>query len=669
MKWSRAYTFIALLFILTMLGFSPAGVMTDSNDITMTSSAEGTQMTPADTFNLESLWDSVFSRVQLSSIRSMVQVISTQFPQRVWYPLDRNGSENLWDVWDYVNETISDFTDGELHFNFRTSMLNLVAIKEGTDSNLAPIIISGIVSSRWSPGANGFAASVAAVLECARVLHSYNVSNDVYFVLSNSISYGYSFTYSSGNQGMDHLLNELEDMGRTPAGVIWFNRLLYYNYDTFGQDIKVSYDYLMNPYDPIRYVLNMAEEISLRSGTGQVVIGNRSADSHWLPTGAYEGWRRGIPSFTVGQFYTDYIWTTEDDVWNSGYYQYDNAVEAVGLVCSLVTTLGRMGTGDAPELTVPRTLGAGSTYERELHLTGLSYVNISITWSQNFSVAAEILDPSDDSVYFRNESDQEIQMNYLVEDRGQHTLKITNSGNETISMTIVYSHYQDLDWDGLDDYEEFMFGTDSLSSDTDSDLLIDPLEQILGTDPRNPDSDSDGAIDGIEVALGSDPLVQDSDSDNLLDGFEIDRGLDPTLADSDQDKLNDDIELEIGTDPLNADSDHDGLSDYTEYIELNTDPLSPDSDGDGLSDLFEVLNALNPLSTDTDLDGLSDSYEVEHCLMPFDADTDRDGIPDGIDWAPTEHWINMVPFFGLGIFSIIIVLVLALKRRAYLRGN
>ena len=55
--------------------------------------------------------------------------------------------------------------------------------------------------------------------------------------------------------------------------------------------------------------------------------------------------------------------------------------------------------------------------------------------------------------------------------------------------------------------------------------------------------------------------------------------------------------------------------------------------------------------------------------MPFDAETDRDGIPDGIDWAPTEHWINMVPFFGLGIFSIIIVLVLALKRRAYLRGN
>jgi hypothetical protein len=104
-------------------------------------------------------------------------------------------------------------------------------------------------------------------------------------------------------------------------------------------------------------------------------------------------------------------------------------------------------------------------------------------------------------------------------------------------------------------------------------------------------------------------------------------------------------------------------------MELGTDPLSPDSDGDGLSDLFEVLNALNPLSTDTDLDGLSDAYEVEHCLMPFDADTERDGIPDGQDWAPTEHWINTVPFFGLGIFTIIIILVLVLKRRAYMRGS
>jgi hypothetical protein len=548
-------------------------------------------------------------------------------------------------------------------------MLNLVAIKEGTDSNLAPIIISGVISSRWSPGANGFASSVAAVLECARVLHSYNLTNDVYFVFTNSISYGYSAAYSQGNQGIDHLFNELEDMGRTPAGVIWFNRLLYFNYDTFGQDIRVSYDYIMNPYDPLRYILDMSEEISAKSGTGQVVIGNRSYDDNWLPSGAYEGWERGIPSISVGQFYNDFIWTTEYDTWNYYQYQYDNAVEAVGLVCSLLTTLGKLGTGDAPELSSTVGIAGESMSERELHLTGLSYVNITITWDRNFSLAAELFDRTDSSVYFRNESDQEIQMSYLVSQRGAYTLELSNSGNETISVTTVYSHYQDLDWDGLDDYEEYLYGTDSLSSDTDSDLLSDPDEQVLGTDPRAPDSDLDGATDGIEVMVGCDPLIQDTDSDTLLDGFEIDYGLDPTLADSDLDGLNDNIELDLGIDPLNSDSDHDGISDYTEYVELGTNPLSPDSDGDGLSDLFEVLNALDPLSTDTDLDGLSDDYEVEHCLMPFDADTDRDGIPDGQDWAPTEHWINVVPFIGLGIFSLIIVLILAFKRRAYMRGN
>ncbi|MHA2425064.1 MAG: hypothetical protein ACXAEF_09770 [Candidatus Thorarchaeota archaeon] len=626
-------------------------------------------MTPASTFDLEALWDSVFAEVDLNNIRTLTQVISTQYPQRIWYPLDRNGTQTLLDCWEYVNDTISDYTDGELHFNLRTSMLNLVAIKEGTDSNLAPIIISAIISSRWSPGANGFAASVAAVLECARVLHDYDLANDVYFVFTNSISYGYSFSYSSGNQGMEHLLNELVEMGRTPSGVIWFNRLLYFNYDVFGQDIRVAYDFLYNPYDPIRYVLSLSEEISEKSGTGQVVIGNRSYNDYWIPTGAFEGWERGIPSITVGQFYNDFVWTTEYDTWNYNQYQYDNAVEAVGLVCSLVTTLGNMASGDAPEHS--RTIGVGAygTYEEDIHLTGLSYVNISITWDKNFSVAADLLNPSDSSVYFRNETDQEIQMSYLVDQRGQYTLQVTNSGNESIIVSIIHSQYQDLDWDGMDDYEEYLFGTDSLTSDTDSDFLSDPDERTLGTNPRIQDTDSDGAFDGIEVLAGCDPLVQDTDSDSLLDGFELSIGLDPTLADSDQDGLNDDVELDLGVDPLNSDSDRDGLSDYIEYMELGTDPLSPDSDGDGLSDLFEVLNALNPLSTDTDLDGLSDAYEVEHCLMPFDADTDRDGIPDGQDWAPTEHWINTVPFFGLGIFTIIIILVLVLKRRAYMRGS
>ncbi|MFW9849902.1 MAG: hypothetical protein ACFFF4_12255 [Candidatus Thorarchaeota archaeon] len=626
-------------------------------------------MTPAETFNMKTLWDSVFAKVNINNIRVLTQVISQQYPQRIWYPLDRNGTQTLRDCWNYVNETISDYTDGDLHFKFRTPMLNLVAIQEGTDSNLAPIIISAIISSRWSPGANGFAASVAAVLECARVLHSYNLTNDVYFVFTNTISYGYSFTYSSGNQGMAYLLNELQSEGRSPAGVMWFSRLLYYTYDTFGQDIRVSYDYLMFPYDPLRYVLSMAEDISQMSGTGQTVISNRTYDDNWVPTGAYEAWQRGIPSISIGQFYNDYVWTTEYDTWNYGQYQYDNAEEAVGLVCSLVTTLGRLGTGVAPSYTTTKSVGVSSTYEMDLHLTGLSYVNVSVTWDKNFSVATNILDPSNDLVYFRNESDKTIQMDYLVDERGEYTLRVTNSGNESTNIVISYSQYQDLDWDGLDDYEEYMFGTDSLSSDTDSDYLPDADEQTLGTNPRLPDSDFDGALDGIEVFLGCDPLVQDTDSDTLFDGFEIGLGLNPNLADSDQDGLNDNVELDLGTDPLTADSDSDGLSDFTEYVELDTNPLSPDSDGDGLSDLFEVLNALNPLSTDTDMDGLSDSYEVEHCLMPFDADTDRDGIPDGQDWAPTEHWINTVPFIGLGIFTIIIIGILVMKRRAYMRGN
>ena len=54
--------------------------------------------------------------------------------------------------------------------------------------------------------------------------------------------------------------------------------------------------------------------------------------------------------------------------------------------------------------------------------------------------------------------------------------------------------------------------------------------------------------------------------------------------------------------------------------------------------------------------------------MPFDADTDRDGLIDSVDWAPTEHWANVLPFIGLGVFSIVILGALFSKRRAYNRG-
>ncbi|MDF1538913.1 MAG: M28 family peptidase [Candidatus Thorarchaeota archaeon] len=667
MKGSRAYACISLLFILAIMILSPVGMASNSSKISQDIPYPIATMDTAGTFTMENMWDDIFATVSQSHIRNIVEELSTTYAQRVWFPLDRNGSVPLINAWSYVNNSLKSDTGNDLHFTFRTSMLTLVAIQEGTDNSLAPIIIGGVISSRYSPGANGFASSAAAVLECARILHNYNLTNDVYYVLSNSISDGY-FNYDTGNHGLEAIMNEMYDEGIIPSAVLWFNRLLYTTTDSYGSAVRVDYDYIANPYDPVRFITDLSDLISEKSGTNQIVIPERTTDQVWRASGAYEAWHRGIPGVAIGQYYPDTIWRGENDIYDSSFYDYGNAREAVGVIASIVATACTLGKGDAPYLRFTGSLDANSTTQIPMSLTGNSFVNVTVNWNNDTSLIAQILDPDVDSVYFRNESDMTIHLNYLVTQPGRYTLLLDNLANESIIYSVEYAHYHDLDGDTLDDYEEFLAGTDAISSDTDRDFLTDDQEIAYNTDPRNQDSDQDGAFDGIEVALGSNPLVQDSDLDSLFDGFEIDNGLNPMSADTDQDGLDDAFELNLGLSPLSADTDADGLDDYSEY-EIGTNPLSPDSDGDGLSDLFEVLNALDPLAVDSDSDGLSDPYEIEHCLMPFDADTDRDGIIDSVDGAPREHWANVLPFIGLGVFSIVVLGILLSKRRAYNRSG
>ncbi len=670
MNWSRFYVSVTLIFLLAVPFVPFAGSVTNSDAMSDFHVEPVIQMAPSETFSMKNLWDDIYSQVSEVGARDLVQTLSETYGQRVWYPLDKNGSEPLRAAWVWANDTLKAATSNELEFHFMTEYLNLVAIKEGTEDNLAPIIIAGTISSRYTagPGANTYASTVVAVLEAARILNDINMTNDVYFVLSNTISAG-SFSYDYGNQGIQFLIRELMDQGRTPAGVIWFNQLLYSEWGaTYGHDLRIDWDTVMSPYDPVRYITFLAPIISDISGGDMVTIANQSSSMiFWDSSGGYEGWRNGIPSISMGQFYLDNYNYGYADEWDVSDYEYDKLAEAIGLASSIVATIGKFGYGEAPELTRSLTLAAGAQTTIAMHITGLSLVNVSLTWNKNSSVHSEILTPTGATTYSRTEDDQAISMSYLNPTRGAYKLRFTNNGNESIDIIYSYAQFQDLDWDTLDDYEEFLFGTDSLSSDTDVDLLSDPDEQALGTNPRVQDTDEDGAIDGIEVIYGCNPLVQDSDGDTLTDGFEIQSGLNPASNDTDNDNLDDAFELDYGTNPLSNDTDGDGLDDYSELV-IGTNARSPDSDGDGLSDLFEVLNALDPLATDTDLDGLSDSYEVEHCLMPFDADTDRDGIPDGSDWAPRDHWINIIPPIGLIVFILAILLALFSKRRAYNRG-
>ncbi|MFQ3224742.1 MAG: hypothetical protein ACI8Z5_000994 [Lentimonas sp.] len=64
----------------------------------------------------------------------------------------------------------------------------------------------------------------------------------------------------------------------------------------------------------------------------------------------------------------------------------------------------------------------------------------------------------------------------------------------------------DRDSDGLNNLEEYFYGTDPLVPDTDDDITDSDEINTYGTDPTVSDSDGDGTSDAEEVTAGSDPI-------------------------------------------------------------------------------------------------------------------------------------------------------------------
>ncbi len=622
----------------------------------------GNHAVPAASFYVKPIWDNIYSAVISSNLRTIVQDISEGTPRRIWYPLHKEPSEPLADAWEYANNTLKSYTSGNMHFSLMTQQKNLVAIKRGTDSNLAPIVIAGTVASGFSPGANAFAASTAVVLEIARILYSRSLTNDVYFVLVNTITSGYGA--NEGNQGISELLDELLVEYRKPAVLFWFSLLLYESGDENGDMLAMRSSYSSSVYRQHEFLADLAEIASALSG-GDRVIPQGPSGNLWIRSGAYEANERGIPAFVLSQYYLDGLAGGEFDEWDAGPYSYDLLEEAVGLVASLTTYLGTLGKNQIPRLEELIVVPAFDSETIWMPLTGESPLQVDIEWAGSSSLTVELVAPGGVTIISTTQSDSNITMSPLLTEAGLYELVITNTEMVSSFVSYSYEHWQDYDQDTLNDDEEYQLGTDCLNADTDMDLLDDDQEVLIHfTDPLNPDTDADGVMDGVEVIYGSHPRLRDTDYDGIIDGIEIDMGLDPTSKDTDMDGVDDGDELDLGLDPLSNDTDKDGLLDGLELIH-ETDPFSPDTDSDGLSDLFEVVNGLNPLSNDTDMDGLSDSYEIAHCLMPYNADTDGDGIPDGTDWAPREHWINAVIPAGLGAIFLIVLIWMLNKKRIY----
>ncbi len=132
----------------------------------------------------------------------------------------------------------------------------------------------------------------------------------------------------------------------------------------------------------------------------------------------------------------------------------------------------------------------------------------------------------------------------------------------------------DTDEDGIPDGDEVnILNTDPLNSDTDGDGISDGYEvYVLGTDPliendKMEDIDGDGILNFEEEFYGTDPELADTDEDGLSDAKEINSCFsDPRNADTDGDGLEDGLELELGFDPNKVDTDEDGAIDSREEI-------------------------------------------------------------------------------------------------------
>jgi hypothetical protein len=146
------------------------------------------------------------------------------------------------------------------------------------------------------------------------------------------------------------------------------------------------------------------------------------------------------------------------------------------------------------------------------------------------------------------------------------------------ALTIGESDFSaDTDGDILPDlYEDFLH-TDKHNPDTDNDGLPDGYEVFNGLNPNvfdcYEDFDYDGLTNVQEFTYGTSPCNKDTDNDDISDYDEVFTYLtNPTESDSDLDTMSDWSEILLGLDPLAFDTDGNGISDGDEILEQTITP-------------------------------------------------------------------------------------------------
>jgi len=268
------------------------------------------------------------------------------------------------------------------------------------------------------------------------------------------------------------------------------------------------------------------------------------------------------------------------------------------------------------------------------------------------------------------------------------TTSWVNSGNISFSWSIHHVATSllpdctsvDSDWDGVEDTQEVIDGTDPNDSSSVLDSDNDGIPDAVDPNPNSSgdtltDTDGDGVPDGVELAQGTNPNdggdFRDTDGDGVPDYVEWQQGTDSNdpddFLDTDGDGASDYSE-EIAfpaTDPNDSssfpDGDGDGVTDA-----LDPNPGTPgdtliDTDGDGVPDVVETAQGTNPGIAsnyqDSDGDGVPDYVEAQEGTDANDStdflDTDGDGVPDALDPNPGTPGDTLTDTDGDGVPDVV----------------
>ncbi len=179
-------------------------------------------------------------------------------------------------------------------------------------------------------------------------------------------------------------------------------------------------------------------------------------------------------------------------------------------------------------------------------------------------------------------------------------------------------------------------------------LLALPPSTLSACDQdRTDDTEGDGLNDYQECVYGTVSTLADTDGDGLSDGQELNKlGTNPILADTDGDGLSDKIEVQgitLGSktwylDPNNADTNNDGLVDLVECPKLVDAAQGCDSDGDNIPNFIE---------NDNDGDGVPDGVD----LSP-DSWADKGGLRNTAATSPTAFDGTSASVFQLSVSGL-----------------